>query len=71
MTKTTITAKTKTNVRTQTAANADTGSKSAVLVTGFAASVIGVWAAACFDGAIVNSGPIGMVQGWFSAAAGM
>lgn len=61
----------KVQVKTQTAVGSDTGSKGAVMVTGFAASVVGIWAAACFVGAVVNSGPIGMLQGWFSAVAGM
>ena len=32
--------------------------------------IIGVWAAACFVGAIVSSGPIGIVQGFITAVTG-
>lgn len=71
MIKSTVTARTKTNSRTQTAVSTDTGSRGAVMVTGFAATAVGVWAAACFVSAIVSSGPIGMLQGWFSAVSGM
>ena len=71
MSKSTVTAKAKVNVRTQSVVSTDTGSRSAVMVTGFAATVVGVWASACMVSAIVSSGPLGMIQGWFSAVSGM
>ncbi len=65
------TANAKVKVRTQTAVSTATGTKSAIMVTGFAAAVTGVWALTCFMSAIMSSGPVGMIQGWFAAVAGM
>ena len=68
---TTSNTKTRTNVNTNTAATTDTGinvaAKGTFAVAGTAAPIIGLWAAACFVGAMVNTGPIGLIKSWFVA----
>jgi hypothetical protein len=63
------------NVRTRTATSTAATTKTAlsssvVVTTGISSAAIGLWAAACFVSALINSGPLGLIQGWFSAVAG-
>ena len=65
-----------TNTKTRTSVDTkvntqDTISKAAVYTTTGAAALIGLWAAACFVGALVSEGPIGLFTGWFKAVAGI
>lgn len=49
----------------------DTLSKTSLIAMGVVSAVIGLWAIACFLGALVSSnGPLEMVQGWFAAFTG-
>ncbi len=64
-----------TNTRIKTSADTqvstqDVLSKSAVYATGGAAAIIGLWAAACFVGALISSGPVELFTGWFKAVSG-
>ena len=61
----------KTKVKTSTKANQNTFGKATIAMFGGASMIIGTWAAACFVGAIVSTGPIGVVQGFISAVIGV
>ena len=39
------------------------------IMTG-AGALVGLWSVACFTAAIVSSGPLAIIQGWFGAIAG-
>lgn len=66
---------TRTNVKSNSSASsasaANTLPKGLMVTAGVAATVMGLWAAACFVGAAVSSGPISLIQGWFAAVSGM
>ena len=49
----------------------DATSKVTVALFGGAAMVIGLWAVACFAGAVMTAGPVGLVQGFISAVPGL
>jgi len=49
----------------------DATGKVTVALFGGAATLIGLWAVACFVGAIVTAGPLGVIKGYFSAVTGM
>ncbi|MBU0479964.1 MAG: hypothetical protein KKG47_02560 [Proteobacteria bacterium] len=61
----------KTATRTTTRTNENTFGKTTIAMFGASSMLIGVWAAACFVGAIVSAGPIGLVQGFISAVTGI
>ncbi len=61
----------KTNVKTSTKANENTFGKATIVMFGGASMVVGVWAAACFVGAIVSAGPVGVVRGFITAVTGV
>ena len=61
----------KTTVRTSAKANDNTFGKATIAMFGGASMIVGIWAAACFVGAIVSAGPIGFVQGFISAVTGV
>lgn len=67
----TIHANTKTTVKTSSSAATSSTSRGLVIASGFAAAVVGLWAAACFVGAVMSNGPIGIIRGWFSAVSGL
>lgn len=46
-------------------------SKLTVALFGGAAALIGLWAGACFVGALLNNGPLGLIKGYFSAVTGL
>ncbi|NTV13024.1 MAG: hypothetical protein HGA96_03685 [Desulfobulbaceae bacterium] len=46
-------------------------SKVTVALFGGAATLIGLWAVACFAGAIMTAGPLGVIKGFFSAVTGL
>jgi small-conductance mechanosensitive channel len=57
-------------VRSQTAL--DVVGKATMTVMGGASAAIGLWAVASFVGGLLASGgPLGLVQGWFSAVIGV
>lgn len=64
-----------TRAQTRTSTQAQTGldsvSKGSVAAMAGVSALIGLWAAACFVGAMVSSGPLSLVKGWFSAITGM
>jgi chitinase len=62
--------KTKTQVKENVQALDVTG-KVTVALFGGAAALIGLWAAACFVGAVLSSGPVGVIKGYFSAVTGL
>jgi fatty acid desaturase len=62
--------KTRTTATTQ-ATTKDALSRTVVYTTAGAAAVIGLWAAACFVGALINVGPLGLVGSWFTAVTGL
>lgn len=62
--------KTKTQVQVN-AATLDTTGKVTVALFGGTAMLIGMWAAACFVGAILSAGPVGALKGYFSAVTGL
>jgi hypothetical protein len=60
--------------QTQVKANVqvlDATGKLTVTLFGGASVLVGVWAAACFVGAIVSAGPVGVITGYFSAVTGL
>ena len=61
----------KTNVRTHAQANENTVGKATIAMFGGASLIVGVWAAACFVGAIAANGPAGLVQGFITAVTGV
>ncbi|MBU0483218.1 MAG: hypothetical protein KKB30_01725 [Proteobacteria bacterium] len=68
---TTATNKTRTNVNAIATSTTETGinvaAKGVFAVAGTASAIIGLWAAACFVGAIASVGPLGLIKSWFSA----
>ncbi len=64
---------TNTKIRTDATSQSTTQtdiSKTAVYATAGAASIIGLWAIACFAGAAITTGPAALFTGWFKAVAG-
>jgi hypothetical protein len=60
--------------QTQVKVNAqalDATAKATVALFGGASVLVGVWAAACFVGAILSAGPVGVLTGYFSAVTGL
>ena len=49
----------------------DATGKVTVALFGGASMVIGLWAVACFAGALLTAGPVGLVQGFISAVTGL
>lgn len=49
----------------------DATGKVTVALFGGAAALIGLWAVACFAGAVMTAGPLGVLKGYFSAVTGM
>ena len=68
MTTATNNTRTATNAKTNTSSAAD---KMTISLMGGASLLIGLWAAACFIGAVVSNGPAGVIKGFFSAVTGM
>lgn len=64
--------KTRTRASEQTETNLDSISKGSVAVMGGLSALIGLWAVACFVGAMISDGgPLALVRGWFQAVTGM
>lgn len=49
----------------------DTTGKVTVALFGGTSLVVGLWAVACFAGALMTAGPIGLVQGFIAAVTGL
>jgi len=49
----------------------DATGKVTVALFGGAAMLVGLWAVACFAGALLTAGPLGLVQGFISAVTGL
>ena len=49
----------------------DVVGKVTVALFGGAAALIGLWAVACFAGAVIGSGPLGVLKGYFAAVTGL
>ena len=56
------------NVHTDTASSIE---KMTMSLMGGSSILIGLWAAACFVGALAQSGPIGLFKGYVAAISGM
>lgn len=64
--------KTRTRVSDHAEANLDSISKGSIAVMGGVSALIGLWAVACFVGAMItNGGPLALVGSWFQAISGM
>jgi len=62
----------KTNTRVKVNVQAlDTTAKVTLALFGGASLLIGLWAVACFAGALISAGPLGLVKAYFSAVTGM
>ena len=73
MTPTITKGKTAARVDSQTKAKSgiDTLTKTSLISMGVVSAVIGLWAVACFMGALISShGPLEIIQGWFAAFTG-
>lgn len=63
--------KSRTQVKVNEQAQAlDAASKATVALFGGAATLIGLWAVACFAGAVMTAGPLGVIKGYFAAVTG-
>ena len=70
----TATTRTKVNVgqKVNTETGLDTVSKGSIVVMGIVSTTIGLWATACFVGAMFTSGgPLQLAQNYFSAVIGI
>jgi hypothetical protein len=68
--------KTRTKVQVKAGEHSQAGldslSQGSLAVMGGISALIGIWAAACFVGALITGGgPLAMATGWFSAITGM
>lgn len=64
--------RTQTRTRAQTQTGLDSISTGSVAAMGGVSALIGLWAAACFVGAMMSGGgPLALAKGWFSAITGM
>jgi len=48
----------------------DATSKVTVALFGGTAALVGLWSVACFAGAIMTAGPLGVIMGYLSAVTG-
>ena len=62
--------KTNSNVKSEVGSGVETVSKVSIGVMGFVSLLVGVWAVACLVGALVSTGPAGVIAGFFSAILG-
>lgn len=64
--------RTETQAKTDEQVGLDSLSKGSLAVMGGVSALIGLWAAACFVGALITGGgPLAMARSWFSAITGM
>ena len=63
--------KTKTRANVQTQTGIDSVSKGSIAAMGGVSALVGLWAVACFVGAMASSGPLSLAKGFFSAITGM
>ena len=49
----------------------DSVSRITITAMGVVSGLIGLWAVACIAGALVSSGPVGLISGFVSAVTGM
>lgn len=73
MTTTTTKDKTATQAGSQTkvGTGVDSLTRTSLIAMSVVSAVIGIWAVACFLGALVSSnGPLEIIQGWFTAFTG-
>ena len=64
--------KTRTRANAQTETNLDQISRGSLAVMGGLSALIGLWAVACFVGAMITGGgPLAVAASWFQAVAGM
>lgn len=57
--------------QTQAQAGLDTFATGTIAFMGGVSALIGIWAAACFIGGLLSSGPVELAYGWFRAVAGL
>ena len=63
-------------IKTQSQANVNTGtatdslSRASLITMGAFSGFVGIWAAACFIGALFTNGPGQLIRGFFSALLG-
>ena len=66
---TTIKSQSKTTETSKSAV--DSVSRSSIVTMGIASGLVGLWAVACLVSAMVDSGPVELIKGWFSAVMGV
>jgi len=49
----------------------DAAGKVTLALFGGTSLLIGLWAVACFAGALISAGPVGLIKAYFSAVTGM
>jgi hypothetical protein len=49
----------------------DASAKVTLALFGGTSLLIGLWAVACYAGALISAGPLGLVKAYFSAVTGM
>lgn len=63
--------KARTGEHIQTQTGLDTFATGTISVMGGISAIIGIWAAACFIGGLLSSGPVELAYGWFRAITGL
>lgn len=66
---TTIKSQSKTTETSKSAV--DSVSRSSIITMGIASGLVGLWAVACLISAMVDSGPVELIRGWFTAVMGV
>jgi len=49
----------------------DAAGKATVTLFGGVSLLIGLWSVACFAGALLSAGPVGLIKAYFSAVTGI
>ena len=58
--------------RVESQSGVDSVTKGSIAIMGGVSALIGLWAAACFIGAMVESGGVfGVIKGWITATMGL
>ncbi|MFH1215106.1 MAG: hypothetical protein V1706_01250 [Pseudomonadota bacterium] len=63
--------RTKSGENLQAQTGLDTFATGTISIMGGISALIGIWAAACFIGGLLSSGPVELAYGWFRAITGL
>jgi hypothetical protein len=63
-------ANTKTNSQVKVNAS-EVAERTTIALFGTASILIGLWAVACFAGALLSAGPVGLLKGYLAAVTGI